>query len=66
MRQAREGKRGYEGAAQRLGMGPVDKAGRGRAANLKGRIMAATASSANQLASKSTIAPRINFSFMAV
>jgi hypothetical protein len=49
-----------------LGMVPKDDAGRGRAANLKRRIISATASSANQVARKRTIAPRINFSFMAI
>ena len=46
-------------------MVPKDDAGRGRAANSKGRIISATASSANQVARKRTIAPSINFSFMA-
>jgi len=63
---ASEGKRGYEGVTHKARMGHVDDAARGRAANLKGRIISATASSASQLTSRSTIAPRINFSFMAI
>ena len=71
LRQASKGRRGFEGATRadgsaELGMVPKDDAGRGRAANLKGRIMVATASSASQLARMRTIAPRINFSFMAI